>query len=318
MDAAAQATSQKKQLDIDGQAARLLQLPAAQTSLKQFVNGWLEVDGLRTKTKDNNVFNLTPALRDAMIQETEQTFLDAFNTGGDVAKLLTTKQTFVNGALSSFYGLSGGPGGDGFSKFDLQGSNRAAGVLGQGAFLTQHAQPENSSPVQRGRTIRERLLCGEIPPVPKDLNTNLGAASSFSNNRQRFEQHSKDAACVGCHQLFDPVGFAFENYDGFGRYRSMDGGSPVNATGTLKGVPEGDVPLDGPQSLIDYLSKSDKVRSCLVRYWSYYVHGRDNWTAKQCNDDTVRAEAGKNGYTLKSVLMGILHAQTFTKRVKDQ
>jgi len=154
--------------------------------------------------------------------------------------------------------------------------------------------------------------------VPKDLNTNLAAPASFKNNRERFEQHSRDAACTGCHQLFDPVGFTFENYDGFGRYRAMDGGTPVNTTGTLKGMPEGDVPLTGPQSLIDYLAASDKVRACVVRYWSYYVHGRDNWTGKQCNDDAVRIESAKNGNTLKSVLMGILHAQTFSKRVKDQ
>jgi hypothetical protein len=318
LDAAAQAATQNKPLDVDAQAARLLQLPAGLAALKGFVNGWLEIDGLRTKTKDTNVFNLTTALRDAMIQETEQTFVDAFNSGGGVAQLLTTKQTFVNGALSSFYGLTGGPGGDGFSKFDLQGSNRAAGILGQAAYLTEHAQPENSSPVQRGRSIRERLLCGEIPPVPKDLNTNLAAPASFSNNRERFAQHSADPVCKSCHQLFDPVGFVFENYDGFGRYRAMDGGAPVNVTGTLKGVPEGDVPLDGPQSLIDYLATSDKVRACVVRYWSYYAHGRDNWASKQCNDDAVRIESAKNGNTLKSVLMGILHAQTFTKRVKDQ
>jgi hypothetical protein len=190
-------------------------------------------------------------------------------------------------------------------------------VLGHAAWLAQHAQPENSSPVQRGRAIRERLLCATIPEVPKNLNTTLAPPGTFKTNRERFEKHSADAACSGCHQQFDPVGFVFENYDGFGRYRSTDNGNPVDATGTLK-LASGDIPLNGPQSLIDYLSTSDQVRACVVRYMSYYAHGRDNWTGKQCNDDKVRIESAKNGNSLKSVLMGLLHAQTFTRRVQDQ
>jgi hypothetical protein len=305
LNAAAQATTTGSPLKVDDEAARLLALPAADSALKGFVDGWLEIDGLRVKTKDNNIFNLTPDLRDAMIQETEQAFLDVFKSGGDVGKLLTTTQKYGNNsALANLYSSSGG--------------TRAAGVLGQAAFLAQHAQPENSSPVQRGRAIRERLLCATIPEVPKNLNTTLAPPGSFKTNRERFEKHSADPTCSGCHQQFDPVGFAFENYDGFGRYRATDNGNPVDATGSLKGMPGGDVPLNGPQSLIDYLSTSDQVRACVVRYVSYYVHGRDSWTGKQCNDDKVRLESAKNGNTLKSVVMGVLHAQTFTRRVKDQ
>jgi hypothetical protein len=268
------------------------------------VDGWFEIDGLRIKTKDTTVFNLTPELRDAMIQETEQAFLDTFKNGGDVAKLLTTTQKSGNNTLTSFYSSAGG--------------TRVPGVLGQAAWLAQHAQPENSSPVQRGRAVRERLLCGAIPEVPKNLNTTLAPPGTFKTNRERFEKHSADATCVSCHKLFDPVGFVFENYDGFGRYRATDNGNPVNATGTLTGLPGGDIPLAGPQSLIDVLATSDQVRACVVRYMSYYVHGRDSWTGKQCNDDKARIESAKNGNSLKSVLMGLLHAQTFSRRVKDQ
>jgi hypothetical protein len=304
MNAAAQATTMNAALKVDEHASRLLALPAADTALKAFVDGWLEIDGLRIKTKDANVFNLTPELRDAMIQETEQAFLDTFKNGGDVGKLLTTTQKSGNNALVSFYNSAGG--------------TRAAGVLGHAAFLAQHAQPENSSPVQRGRAVRERLLCAAIPEVPKNLNTTLAPPGTFKTNRERFEKHSADAVCATCHKLFDPVGFVFENYDGFGRYRAADNGNPVNVAGSLTGMPGGDIPLSGAQSLIDYLSTSDQVRACVVRYMSYYVHGRDTWTGKQCNDDKVRIESAKNGNSLKSVLMGLLHAQTFSRRVQDQ
>ena len=304
LEAAQQASARGAALDLDAQASRLLTLAISETGLKGFVDGWLEVDGLRTKTKNSNIFDLTPELREAMIQETEQAFLDTFRTGGNVGQLLTTTRSFVKSEpLASFYNTAGGP--------------RAAGVLGQAAYLAQHAQPEDSSPVQRGRSIRERLLCAKIPEVPKDLNTTLAPPGSFKTNRERFQQHSTSAVCSGCHQQFDPVGFAFENYDGFGRYRATDGGLPVDATGSLKGMPTGDIPLDGPKSLTDYLATSDQVQACLIRYWSYYAHGRDDWTAKHCNDDQVRLNSAQNGGSLKTVLMGILHAPTFTRRVQD-
>jgi hypothetical protein len=117
---------------------------------------------------------------------------------------------------------------------------------------------------------------------------------------------------------FDPVGFAFENFDGFGRYRDNENGVPIDATGTIYNEPDGDVPLNGVGSLIDYLSTNDQVRACVVRYWSYYAHGRDNWQDKQCNDDSIRREAAANKYTLYSILSAILHAPTFSHRVKDQ
>lgn len=308
--------------DIDAQAARLLSTPAAKKTLSQFVDGWLEIDGLRSKTKDQNIFMLTDELRASMIRETEETFFDLFNNGGDLTKLLTTEQSFVNQPLGAFYQVQGGPSADSFTKVDLSSSTRAPGVLGQAAFLAQHAQPENSSPVQRGRAIRERFLCEPIPEVPKNLNTNLAAPGSFTTNRERFQQHSNDAICATCHKQFDPVGFAFENFDGFGRYRAEEKDAqgvthPIDTSGTLSGMPEGDVPLTGAESLIDYLSTSDKVRACLVRYWSYYAHGRDNWTDKKCNDDSIRRESAQNGNTLKSVLMGILHAPSFTRRVQE-
>jgi hypothetical protein len=304
------------QTGIDAQTARLLQTPGAKATVSRFASGWFELDGLTTKAKDDTVFALTPALRSSMIGESQEYFANKFAYGGDVASLLTGTTTFVDQGLASFYGLSGAPA-TGFGEVSLAGSQRAPGLLGQAAFLTAHAQPENSSPVQRGRFIRDRLLCEQIPAMPTDLDTNLASGTSFTTNRERYEMHSKNSVCAGCHTLFDPVGFSFENFDGFGRYRDQEKGATIDATGVLY-EDSGDIALDGVQSLIDYLSTSDQVRACLVRYWSYYAHGRDNWTDKKCNDDAIRRESADKGNTLISVFSAILHAQTFTHRVKDQ
>jgi hypothetical protein len=302
---------------IDAQAQRLLFTPAAKATVARFASGWFELDGLTTKAKDDAVFPLGADLRQAMIGEAQEFFASKFANGGDVTSLLTSTTTFVNQALGSFYGLNGASG-TSFTEVSLAGSQRAPGMLGQGAFLAVHAQPENSSPVQRGRFVRERLLCQEIPEMPSDLDTNLASGESFKTNRERYAMHSANSACVGCHQLFDPVGFTFEHFDGFGRYRDNEKGTPIDATGVLYGEPTGDIALDGVESLVDYLATSDQVRACVVRYWSYFAHGRDNWQEKKCNDDAIRREAAASGYTLHSVFSAILHAQSFSHRVKDQ
>lgn len=300
---------------IDAHAFRLLGTSTAKAPVARFATGWLELDGLLTKAKDDATFMLTPALRRSMLAEAAELFTSMFATGGDVTTLLTADYTFVDAELAAFYGLPSP--GSGFQRAELAGTRRAPGLLGQAGLLTAHAQPENSSPTQRGRFVRERLLCHEIPAMPTDLDTNLASGASFTTNRERYAQHADDPLCSGCHVEFDPVGFVFEHYDGFGRYRDEEKGAPVDATGMLYGMPSGDVPLDGVESLVDYLVTQDRVRACLVRYWSYYAHGRDNWPEKKCNDDSVRREAQGGNYALLSVLSGLLHAPTFTRRVQD-
>jgi hypothetical protein len=303
---------------IDQEVSRLLAKPEARKPIEHFVQGWLGLSHLPEKAKDMNVFNLTESLRHAMLGETAEFFFNAFANSGTTSSLFSANYTFVNRELAQFYGLSGANG-DAFQRVELPAGTRAPGLLGHAAFLTAHAQPENSSPVQRGLIIRERLLCQDLPPVPADLDTNLAQPGSFASNRDRYKQHSEDPTCSNCHRMMDPVGFALEHYDAFGRYRTMDGNTPIDATGTIFGAPDGtDVPLNGAESLASYLTSTEAVSSCLVRYWSYYAHGRDNWSQKICNHDAVRREASASGYTLRSVLTGLIHAPTFTRRVKDQ
>jgi hypothetical protein len=299
---------------LDAQANRLLATEAGKRTLEQFIEGWVEIDGLLQKAKAENPA-LTPQVREAMGEETRQLFVDAFDTGGGVEELFTANYTFVNQALATFYGMSGGAG-DAFQKVSLP-PNRPPGILGHASYLTAHAQPENSSPVQRAFIIRERILCQDLPPVPQNLNTNLDPPGAFTTNRERYTEHSSNAVCYTCHQRMDPIGFAFENYDGFGRYRDQENGVPIDSSGSLSDVPGGPIPLDGVESLSNYLATSELVQSCMVRYWTYYAYGRDTWKDKQCNHDAVRREAAADSFSLKSVLMGIIHAQHFSQRVQE-
>lgn len=301
--------------DIDQVAHELLSKAEAKSSLAKFVRGWLEVDNLFKKAKSSESFELTDSLRQAMLDETSHFFIEVFNSGGTIGDLYGAQFTMLNQPLAEFYGLSGGAG-ETFTRVSLEG-RRPTGVLGHAAFLAEHALPDNSSPVQRGAIVRERILCQELPPIPENLDTSLDESETFVNNRDRYQKHSSDPNCKKCHESIDPVGFAFEQYDAFGRYREQEMGSPVDATGELSGVVGGPIPLDGVQSLNDYLKESDEARSCLIRYWSYYAYGRDEWEQRECNHDAIRAEAAATGYALKDTLLALIHAPHFTSRVSD-
>jgi hypothetical protein len=229
--------------------------------------------------------------------------------------LFTAQHTYVDERLASLYGF--GNAGQGFQRTDLTGTDRPQGVLGQASFLTTHALSDNSSPVQRAKVVIERLLCGELPPVPANLNTTLDPQTEFSTNRERYDVHRERDECRTCHEAMDPIGFAFENYDGFGRYRDQENGIDVDATGSLAQLASGPVALDGVDSLSAALAESPELQACLVRYWSYYAFGTEAWTDEQCHQDGVVRYARAQDFTLQSVLQGIVQAPHFSRRVND-
>jgi len=130
--------------------------------------------------------------------------------------------------------------------------------------------------------------------------------------------------CYTCHKIMDPIGVAFEHYDAFGRYRDDENGVAIDATGTIyaASAADGDVQIDGLSAekggLQYYLANSAEVKTCLVRYWSYYAFGSASWDQDGCTYDAIRAEASKSSYSLKGLLTAIVKSPRFTTRVKAQ
>jgi hypothetical protein len=301
--------------ELDAQAERLMQSPRGRKALATFVRGWLGLDRLAQAVKDEKVFMLTPELRKDMVGESEALFLDAFDRGSPLSELFTASYSFVNLGLSQFYGVGSGAGGDGYIRVMRPASERDPGVLGHAAVLAVHATGVDSSPVKRGKLVRTRLLCQSLPDPPQDLDTALKPPQPSQTTRQRYNQHAEQAACAGCHKLMDPIGFGFERYDGFGRRRDNENGIPIDAHGTLSGTAAGDVAFDGLGALEATLAQSPEARACLVRYWSYYAFGVSGWPEDACTQTAILEESAKGGGSLKSVLMAIIHAPHFTRRV---
>jgi hypothetical protein len=293
--------------DLDREAARLLAMSSADDAFGMFVHEWLRIDDLldRAKVDPNNL--LSTAVRTSMLQETQDVFMDVLRSGGKTSDLYTAPYTYVDQTLSGYYQF-GGVGGSTFQKVDLP-STRAHGLLGQGSVLARHALADSSSPVQRGKLVRERLLCQDLPPPPPNVNANPPPPDTSQTTRQRYLSHMTDPACSGCHTQIDPVGFSFEHFDQFGQWRDQENGIAIDATGTLFGMPDGDIALNGLDSLSSYLATSSQAQQCLVRFMSYHAYGLDH-----CSGSALTSEIGAGDGSLASIVRAIIHAPQFTIR----
>jgi hypothetical protein len=257
--------------EISEQAGRLLGDAKAKDSVSAFFREWLEIDQLAALPKDAASYpEYDDGLKAALVAETEtfaQTVL--LDAGGRLETLLTADYSFSNQLLSKVYG--GGATGTALTKTTLDTSRRL-GLLTHPSFLSTTGSPDGSNPVKRGKAVYLKLLCGVLPPPPPNVPP-AKPASAGGTTRQRFDEHGQNECARGCHALMDPIGFAFEHYDGIGRYRTTDNGQDVDASGTLKldGV---DVDFKDAVELSQALASSDTVRSCFANQWFRFAVGR--------------------------------------------
>jgi Protein of unknown function (DUF1592)/Protein of unknown function (DUF1588)/Protein of unknown function (DUF1595)/Protein of unknown function (DUF1585)/Protein of unknown function (DUF1587) len=319
--AAAESGALSQTAELEKQAERLLTSPAGHRAVGSFMNGWLGLSKLQTVAKDDAVFKLNDSLRQAMAEETRALIESTiFEQNGSVASLLTTHSSFVNRELGTHYGLgNAGSLSDSFTPVTFAPTERDGGLLAQGSFLTAFATASESSPVQRGKMVRTRLLCQDLPPPPANLDTVLKPAAGGTTTREHFSQHSTNPVCASCHRMMDPIGFGFEHYDAFGRRREQENGKPIDATGRIVFDTGGEQAFDGLPGLVDYLTTQakDQVNACVVRYWSYFAFGAAGWDEDQCTYDAIAEQAKQDGFALKAVAKAIVKTARFSRRVAD-
>jgi hypothetical protein len=276
--AAADAGKLKTVEGITTEAQRLIGSPKARSTFSSFFEQWLQIDDLLTVEKELKVYPIfTPEVRAAMHDEVLE-LVDQVGRAGDgkLETLLTTTSSYFRGPLYPIYGLgmASNAGGSILKKIDLPAAERA-GLFTTAAVLSKHGHADQSSPVGRGNLISDRLLCVVVPDPPPGVDNNVPAADPNVPTRVRFEQHRKDPTCASCHSLMDPLGVAFENYDGIGRFRTMDGGKAVDAASELKGTKASDGPVKNALELLRKLATAPEVRDCFTRQMFRYAFGRN-------------------------------------------
>jgi mono/diheme cytochrome c family protein len=222
-------------LVLDTQVKRMLADPRSAAMAENFAGQWLEIRNLDAIKPDPQKFPAwTPELRDAMKTETRMFFDTILRENRPVGEFSDARYTFLNELLAKHYGINNVTGPE-FRRVDLATGERG-GVLTHGSVLAVSSYPTRTSVVIRGRYILQNILGTPPPPPPADVPAlDEQAVGTTASLRKQMEAHRTSAICASCHSRMDPLGFALENYDAIGKWRTMDGGFPVDSSGVLPG-----------------------------------------------------------------------------------
>jgi hypothetical protein len=299
---------------LEAQVRRMLRDPKASAFADGFAGQWLRVHELYTTSHpDPGKFpEYTPAVRDAMYQEATTFFRSVVDEDRNLLRLLDSDYTYVNEDLAKLYGIPGITGPQ-MRRVYLPDGKRG-GVLTMGAVLTLSSYPERTSPVLRGKWILADLL-GTPPPPPPPVVATLSTNDAPENGltfRQRLEKHREKPECAGCHSRMDPLGFALENYDAIGRWRTVIGNLPVDAGGSM---PDGSK-FTGPTELKKYMlaHKKDAFVLNLTEKMLSYALGRGLEPYDQPTVQHITAALSSDNYRASRLITEIIKSYPFQYR----
>jgi hypothetical protein len=272
---AAEADALLEPTDIAAQVERLLQTTDAQRNLEDALFSYFGLPNLLTVVVDDVA--LTNDVREAMYRESTQ-FLTSTLWSGPFAELLTARRSTIDASLAPLYGFEAFPppgatlDADGFALVDLPEAR--AGLLTQLGFLTSRARPDSASVVGRGLLVNSAILCGQNPPFPESLGSELISNVpnlTSASEREKAQYRAETNPCQGCHTLFDAYGLALENFDLMGRYITMDElGRPIDAAVILPPLGGGQA-VSSAAEMARELAASPAFRSCMTKSMLVYA-----------------------------------------------
>ncbi len=306
--AAAEADALKTPEQIAQQANRLLADERAKQGLADFHLQWLEIGPLTEIPKDEDLKDFSPAVAQSMLDETRDFTSGLFgDKGGSLTALLTSKDTVVDAKAAKIYGVTG------TGKVSLDPTQRA-GILTQLSFLTSHADTGTPHPIKRSDTILRRLFCMDLQ-VPANVEVPpVADPNPDQTTRERFDVHSQAACARACHSMLDPIGFAFENYDAIGAYRTKDNNKPVDPTGSVMLTTGDSLTFKNAVDLVGQMAKLPSVRDCMTKQWMRYMLGRREVDGEKPTVDTLNDLFAKSDYDLRKLLVGLTRTRSFTHR----
>jgi Protein of unknown function (DUF1592)/Protein of unknown function (DUF1588)/Protein of unknown function (DUF1585)/Protein of unknown function (DUF1587)/Protein of unknown function (DUF1595)/Planctomycete cytochrome C len=299
----------------DQQVRRMLRDPRADALVNNFANRWLELNKLAGLVPDTKLYpEFDENLRDAMGEETRLFVRSQMREDRSVVDLLTAKYTYLNDRLAEHYGIPNVYGSR-FRRVALTDDERG-GLLGQASVLSVTAYPNRTSVTIRGRWLLANLLGSPPPPPPPNIPTLKEAGEDGQPRalRERMEMHRRNPVCASCHQRMDPLGFALENFDADGKWRTEADGVKVDASASL---PDG-TQFDGVKGLRELLvsHKDDFVRTFTAKLLSYAI-GRGAAYYDQPAIRKITRDAARDDYRWSSIISGIVNSVPFTMGITD-
>jgi len=323
--------AEKNQLraNLDAQVRRMIQDPKSESLVENFALQWLQLKRLETFAPDPQRFpRFGDRMRSAMLEETKRFFASVMREERSIVDLLDADYTFLNERLARHYGIVDTQGtragkppvrpggqpirGDEFVRVKLA-DNERGGLLTQASVLTVTSNPTRTSPVKRGQWVLEQILGTPPPPPPANVPAlPEGSEAELTGSlRQRFEQHRSNPVCANCHARMDPIGFAFENYDAVGAYRTKDGAFDIDTAGQL---PDG----RSFQTLAELKEiikgNRDDFARCLSEKVLTYALGRGLEHYDFVAVDRIVESLKRDNYRFSTLVLEIVRSDPFQKR----
>jgi hypothetical protein len=297
---------------LEKQVRRMLADRRSEALATNFASEWLHLQNLKAVQPDAFVYpNFDKNLAVSMQRETQLLFDNIMREDHNVLDLINAKYTFVDELLAKHYGIENVLGSR-FRRVEITDENRI-GLLGHGSILTMTSISNRTSPVARGKYVMEVLL-GTPPPSPPanvpplDQAAESGKAMSV---RQKMEAHRSNAVCAACHKMMDPIGFALENYDGVGVWRTKDNGLPIDASGKMFDGAK----LDGPASLrLAVLNHTDAFLGTFSENLLSYAAGRVLEPSDMPAVRSIERQAAHDNNRFSSFVMAVVQSGPFRMR----
>jgi len=291
--------------------------PRAKAFVKNFTGQWLNVRGMDAKEPVIDLFpDFDDNLRAAFKEEIELFFGSVMQEDRNITELLDADYTFANERLAKHYGIENVYGPQ-FRRVTLPPElDMRRGLLGKGALLTITSQPARTSPVARGKWFLETFLGVSPPDPPPGVEINLDKKKNAAPKslRERMEAHRTNPVCASCHQIFEPMGLALENFDAVGKWRTYDDGAVIDPTG----VTTDGTKLEGVKSLRELTTRySDQFAQVVTEKLLTYAVGRGMEVQDMPMVRTItRASKAKN-YRFSSLVMGVIESKAFQMNMKS-
>ncbi|MFW2387056.1 MAG: DUF1588 domain-containing protein, partial [Polyangiales bacterium] len=282
-----------------------------------FHSQWLLLGHLESLTKDRSVYppfngSLPPLWREELERFIEHAVLEG---DGSLRTLLTASYSFMNEDLAQFYGddVLDSVSGPEFREVQLDPSRRA-GVLTSAGLMATHANVNQSSPVFRGKFVREQLMCNTLPLPPNDLVIEPPELDPNKTTKEQFEEIGANPACAGCHTLMNPIGFIFEHYDGIGQWRDQQNGRAIDATGEVVQTDDIDGSYDGAVELAEALAASTQVQECVSSQWFRFAYNRTVTSEDACSIEQLNQVFRDSDFNIKALLVALTQTNAFLYR----
>ena len=293
---------------LHAQVRRMLRDKKAAALIDNFAGQWLELRNLDSIHPDPVQFpDFDNQLRQAMYTETRMFVASVVQEDHSILDFIDGKYSFMNERLAKFYGIPGVEGSQ-FRRVELDGTQRS-GVLTQASVLAITSYPTRTSPVLRGKWIMENVLNTPPQPPPPGVGSLDEKSGPLSGTmRQQMEKHRANPACAGCHTRMDPLGFALENYDAIGHWRTQDAAQPIDASGVL---PSGKAFTDSAELKSILAANRSAFAECITEKLMIYALGRGLERYDKAAIRKIGAGLAANDYRFSSLIEGIIDSAPF-------